>query len=130
MLLKGMLGDRFAHRVYRVPGFLSSRPRWFPPPPQTPRWLQRETHSKARGSIIPLRLCSSLLSPIQYTSLSISLHKSRLKNVCPGQFSTHASFHWWAPILSHYWKENICLCGLISQLPIFVQYLFASYMDR
>ncbi len=75
-----------------------------------------------RYSIIPLRL-------LHFTCMSISLYPDWTNIGRVSSLSMPPSC-WWAPVPSHYWKENICLCGLISQLPIFVQYLFASYMDR
>jgi hypothetical protein len=49
---EGLQGE--GHRVYRVPGFLSSRPNWVPPPPlplgsvaPSPFGSEGETHSLA-----------------------------------------------------------------------------------
>ncbi len=37
------------HRVYRVPGFLSSRPNWLPPPPHPPALLKGEGRHSLAG---------------------------------------------------------------------------------
>jgi hypothetical protein len=34
---KRLMSNKYMHRVYRVPGFLSSRPNWVPPPHRTAR---------------------------------------------------------------------------------------------
>jgi hypothetical protein len=50
------------HRVYRVPGFLSSHPNWVPPPPSaareccsSPLWVQGGRHTRLRRSLCTKR---------------------------------------------------------------------------
>jgi hypothetical protein len=42
--------EGLTHRVYRVPGFLSSRPNWAPQPlPARECWVQRGRHTRLQG---------------------------------------------------------------------------------
>jgi hypothetical protein len=141
LFFERLITNPWLQRIYRVPGFLSCRPNWLPPPPQPqasvaipPFGFRRGGHTRlrerGRGRPIPIPTKGQTLWYSRYSTIllqlgcSIYFTSSFLRIVCYVMLSIHASFH-----QSHFFFNSMhAHCSLFSSFNQFCFILFCIFL--